>query len=88
MSNFSIGIDIVEHDHMKDKITDKFVMRILSTKELEVYNNISSSKRKVEYISSRFAAKESIFKAFILFFLLHKFNGKGEESVEGGYSSG
>ncbi len=59
-----IGIDIVEHDKMKDKITDNFIKRILSKDELEYYNQIKSEKRKLEYISSRFAAKEAIFKAY------------------------
>ncbi len=65
MDNFSIGIDIVEHEHMKAKLSDKFVLRILSGVEVEIYNNLKSDKRKIEYISSRFAAKEAIFKAFV-----------------------
>ncbi len=61
---FEIGIDIVEHKKMQEKIDDNFIKRILSNDELEYYNLIKSNKRKLEYISSRFAAKEAIFKAY------------------------
>ncbi len=61
---FEIGIDIVEHKKMEEKINDNFIKRILSDDELKYYNLIKSSKRKLEYISSRFAAKEAIFKAY------------------------
>ncbi len=61
---FEIGIDIVEHENMSKKISDTFVKRILSDKEIIYYKGIKSEKRKLEYISSRFAAKEAIFKAY------------------------
>ncbi len=61
---FELGIDIVEHIKMKEKINDNFISRILSSDELIYYNKINSDKRKLEYISSRFAAKEAIFKAY------------------------
>ncbi len=61
---FEIGIDIVEHENMYKKITDNFLSRILSDMELQYYETIKSDKRKLEYVSSRFAAKEAIFKAY------------------------
>ncbi len=61
---FEIGIDIVEHEKMEKKISDEFIKRVLSEKELKYYYEIKSNKRKLEYISSRFAAKEAIFKAY------------------------
>ncbi len=61
---FEIGIDIVEHGKMKKKINEDFINRILSEEEVDYYAQIKSDKRKLEYVSSRFAAKEAIFKAY------------------------
>ncbi len=55
-----IGIDIVENSRMQDK-SEEFIKRILSKSEVEVYNN---KQNKVQYLASRFAAKEAIFKVF------------------------
>ncbi len=58
-----IGIDIVENNRMINKDED-FIKRILSLKEYSIYISYSNEQRKLEYISSRFAAKEALFKAF------------------------
>lgn len=58
-----IGIDIVENNRMADK-NESFVKRILSNKELSKYNSISNDDKKVEYLASRFASKEALFKVF------------------------
>lgn len=60
----SIGIDIVEFNQIKPKLSDKFIRRILSDKELERYNSISHKQRKLEYVSGRFAAKEAYTKVY------------------------
>ncbi len=57
-----IGIDIVENNRMLNKDTE-FIKRILSKKELEIYLTYNEEERKVQYLASRFAAKEAIFKA-------------------------
>lgn len=57
-----IGIDLVENARI-EKQSDSFTKRILSEKEIEKYNTITNDKRKVQYLASRFAAKEAIFKA-------------------------
>jgi holo-[acyl-carrier protein] synthase len=60
----NIGIDIVEHKRFEKIVEDqRRVTRILSEEELIVFNDITSSKRKIEYLASRFAAKEAIIKA-------------------------
>jgi holo-[acyl-carrier protein] synthase len=62
-----IGIDIVEFAEIKERISDKFIKRILSEPELKRYNSISNEKRKLEYLAGRFAAKEAytkVYKAF------------------------
>lgn len=61
-----IGIDIAQIKRFKDK-DQAFIQRILSVKEREVYDGFSSKKRKVEYLASRFSAKESYKKAYQLF---------------------
>ncbi len=53
-----IGCDIVNIDRIRDNIAEK----ILSKKELEIYNSIPSQGAK-EFLAGRFAAKEAIFKA-------------------------
>ena len=56
-----VGIDLVEHKDMLDK-DDNFAKRILSSLEFENYIKFTHPKRKLEYLASRFAAKEAIFK--------------------------
>ncbi len=58
-----LGIDLVEHKDMEYK-EERFIKRILTLKELEYYYKITSKKRRIEYLSSRFACKEAIFKCF------------------------
>lgn len=60
----SIGIDIVEFEQIKAKLSDKFIRRILSKNELERYNAITNEQRKLEYISGRFAVKEAYTKVY------------------------
>ncbi|PAT02716.1 holo-[acyl-carrier-protein] synthase [Candidatus Izimaplasma bacterium ZiA1] len=66
----SIGVDIVEFSRIKEMMNDKFIKRILSVKELELFNSFKSEKRKVEYLAGRFAAKEAYTKVY------KKFNEK------------
>ncbi|MFC3882475.1 holo-ACP synthase [Bacillus songklensis] len=59
-----IGIDIVEIDRIEKIIQRKkgFVERILVHKEKLYYEQLSS-RRKVEFLAGRFAAKEAYAKA-------------------------
>ena len=59
-----IGLDIVELERIRtvSTRTDSFVKRILSDREQEIYQQLSSS-RKVEFLAGRFAAKEAFSKA-------------------------
>ncbi len=54
-----IGIDIVEHD----RINLEVVKKICTEEELLIYQTKKSDKLRIEYIASRFAAKEAIIKA-------------------------
>ena len=59
-----IGLDIVELDRIQrlDERSDKFRLRILSTKELQLYEALKP-QRKIEFLAGRFAAKEAFAKA-------------------------
>ncbi|ARK21395.1 MULTISPECIES: holo-ACP synthase [Sporosarcina] len=59
-----IGLDIVELDRVArlDGRNSKFRERILSERELHVYETLSGH-RKIEYLAGRFAAKEAFSKA-------------------------
>ncbi|MGL4588623.1 MAG: holo-ACP synthase [Mycoplasmatales bacterium] len=54
-----IGCDIVEHSRVNLKIAS----RILTDAELETLNARTHEQKKIEFIASRFAAKEAIIKA-------------------------
>lgn len=58
-----VGIDIAKIKRFKHK-DETFIDRILSKKERMVYDGFKSSKRKVEYLASRFSAKEAYKKAY------------------------
>lgn len=60
----NIGIDIVKLERFRDFLENKKkCARILSEKEIAVFENISSTTRRLEYLAGRFAAKEAIIKA-------------------------
>ena len=60
----SIGVDIVQNIRFQSFLNDqKRIDKILSPEEKEIFNSFSSEKRKLEYIASRFSAKEALFKA-------------------------
>lgn len=58
-----IGIDLVEHKDLLGK-EERLAPRLLSEAELEKYHSFTSPKRKLEYLASRFAVKEAIFKVY------------------------
>ena len=63
---FSQGIDIVENKRIENlliKYDEKFKKKILSNDEILDINSIKSYKKRIQKISSRFAAKEATSKA-------------------------
>ncbi len=58
-----VGIDLVEHKDMEYR-DDRFIHFVLTEPELTYYNQITNKKRRIEYLSSRFACKEAIFKCY------------------------
>jgi len=65
--NRNVGIDIVEIEEIKEKLSDRFVHRILSEPELERYHNIKNTERRIQFLAGRFAAKEAYTKVYAKF---------------------
>ncbi len=65
--NASIGIDIVEFESIKDKLTKAFIHRVLSEEEQAIFYKIKHKQRKIEFIAGRFAAKEAYTKCYETF---------------------
>ena len=59
-----IGLDIVELDRIAklDAKSEKFITRILTNKETEIYQSLSGHRR-TEFLAGRFAGKEAFAKA-------------------------
>lgn len=60
----AVGIDIVEFEEIKERLSDRFINRVLSEKELEKYHSIKHTDRKLSYLAGRFAAKEAYTKVY------------------------
>lgn len=62
----SIGVDIVRNDRFLMYLNnERKLSRILSVKELNVLKKINNEQKQVEYVASRFCAKEALYKAGI-----------------------
>ena len=58
-----VGMDLVELERIRELLSDRFIERILSEKEMKEYQNLAHEQVKLEFIGGRFAAKEAISKA-------------------------
>lgn len=60
-----IGIDLIELDRIKESMEKqkRFVDRILTLNEKEVFDKLENDRRKIEFLAGRFAAKEAFAKA-------------------------
>lgn len=85
----NIGIDIVKISRFENKDIH-FIKRVLTEKELLVYNNLIEEK-KTQYLASRWASKEAIYKAnkdehYLSYSILNKENGEpyvdGHEEIK------
>lgn len=63
MSKF-IGIDIVEFEEIKERLSDRFINRILSEREQDRYYHMKSTDARIAYLAGRFAAKEAYTKVY------------------------
>lgn len=58
------GMDLVEIERIRKSIhNQKFIERILTNLEQDVFNHLSATRRKEEFLAGRFAAKEAYAKA-------------------------
>lgn len=60
----NVGIDIVELARIKEKMNERFINRILSDEEKQVFLQLTHEQRKLEYLAGRFAAKEAYTKLY------------------------
>src|SRR5690554_6185115 len=58
-----VGIDMVDLDRIKELMSQRFINRILSLEEKNIFDNINNESNKLSFLGGRFAAKEAIFKA-------------------------
>ncbi|MFN3478652.1 MAG: holo-ACP synthase [bacterium] len=62
--SFRIGTDIVKNQRISKNLSNhRFISRIFSAQEIKIFEKIKNVKRKIEFLSGRFSAKESITKA-------------------------
>ena len=59
-----VGIDIVEFEEIKERLSDRFIHRLLSEKELDRYYKMKSTDARIAYLAGRFAAKEAYTKVY------------------------
>ncbi len=62
MSN--VGIDIVEFEEIKERLSERFIHRILGDQELEKYKTIKNPERRISFLAGRWAAKEAYTKLY------------------------
>ncbi|MEF9984997.1 MAG: 4'-phosphopantetheinyl transferase superfamily protein [Malacoplasma sp.] len=60
--DFELGVDIVFKKRLK-KILLSGIKRILTKNEFDIFCLLKTKKQKIEYLSSRWASKEAIYKA-------------------------
>lgn len=60
-----IGIDLIELDRIQKNIekSNKFMERVLTEEEKEIYHTLTAKHRQTEFVAGRFAAKEALGKA-------------------------
>lgn len=62
--NYRIGNDLVYMPRLEAKLeNEKFLEKVLTKNELEIFINLTHSRRKLEFLAGRFGAKEAIAKA-------------------------
>lgn len=71
-----IGIDIVEIARISSGIERK----VLSEKEISIFNNFKGEHRKKEFIAGRFSVKEALIKAIGVFISYKKITVLNDEN--------
>ena len=63
---YGIGTDIVKIARIKElyeNYDEKFINKILSAEELDIFHGFPLKRRRISYLAKRFAAKEAFVKA-------------------------
>lgn len=60
----NVGIDIVEFEEIRERLSERFIHRILSEAELVKYHRLKKEESKTAYLAGRFAAKEAYTKVY------------------------
>ena len=63
---YGIGTDITKISRFEEllrKRERRFIERALHSKEIEEYENIESEEKRILFVASRWAVKESVYKA-------------------------
>ncbi|MCL1949652.1 MAG: holo-ACP synthase [Turicibacter sp.] len=64
MAIVGVGTDIVSLERIKEvKRRKAFAAKVLSARELEVYQGFSLELKQIEFLAGRWAVKEAIYKA-------------------------
>lgn len=66
MMILGLGIDIIYEDRVEKIYNNfgyRFVKKVLSQKEIEIYNTIIDKNKKINFLTKRFSSKESFLKA-------------------------
>lgn len=60
-----IGIDLIELRRIEQAVkrNGRFIERILTVKEIKLYEELEKEQRKLEFLAGRFSAKEAFSKA-------------------------
>ncbi|WP_404457557.1 holo-ACP synthase [Oceanobacillus kapialis] len=60
-----IGMDLIELDRIAKSLkqNDRLAKRVLTHKELQIFNAHPTETRRIEFLAGRFAAKEAFAKA-------------------------
>ena len=62
-SNLQLGTDLVFLPRFLDKLDDKkFIDRILTKNEKDIYNKITHERLRLEFLAGRYACKEAYSK--------------------------
>ncbi|MDY0410447.1 holo-ACP synthase [Paracerasibacillus soli] len=60
-----IGIDLVEMKRIEKQLNqERFLQRILTDKEKQLFLELPTDRRKLEFLAGRYAGKEACSKAF------------------------
>lgn len=62
---YGIGLDLIELKRIEKAIlkNKRFITRILTQNEFDLYDSLPTIKRKIEFLAGRFAAKEALAKS-------------------------